>query len=83
MTLVLKKDGLGATPVAAGFRFHAPIHVFVQVARDHPQGDSGKIRDLRMGRAVTLQPSHSNLALNVRRRVFVTTLRDPFYVSVR
>src|SRR3954451_24074856 len=72
-----------AAPVAAADSVQAAFEVLVEVALYRPQGDASELGDPGVGQAVTLQPQHFHLALDVRVRVLVAVPRDHLQVLVR
>ena len=80
---VLQQHRLGTAPVAAADSVQAAFEVLVEVALHRPRGDASELGDLGVGQAVTLQPQHFHLALDVRVRVLVAVPRDHLQVLVR
>src|SRR4051794_8378908 len=80
---VLQQHRLGASPLAATHLLQAALEILVEVALRRAQGDSREGGDLLVRQAVTLQPQHFHLALDVRMRVFIAIGADCFEVVVR
>ena len=80
---MLQQHRLGAAPLAAPEQRQSAFEVFVEVALDRAQGDAGEIGDPLMGQAMTLQPQHFHLALDVQVRVAVAVVVYRLAVLVR
>lgn len=79
---VLEQHRLGTAPLATAKLRQTAFEIVVEVALHRTQGNAGKLGDLLMGQAVTLQPQHLHLTLDVRMRVLIAVGVYRFQVFV-